>query len=254
VPNTWRVANSNDAVTLVPRMLGYCHVGHKAALRGEGQLELTRELGALLRVSVQGVGNGEWEGGGGERACSVDGCVGEGVRCAALCSAAIRIDSCGSQLPAGLVLLGCAAHTWPRCPARPTSAGNSSRGLGEGVEMANVALAAAVNLPALTEQLLARQEEEAAAAGDAGVSDSLLQQSKPALVSAAAAIANAASALAGAAAREEGTSVDDKEGAAAAAASAAAAAAAIAQAPTAAEVASLLEEEVRAMSALLDGR
>lgn len=26
VPNTWRVANSNDAVASVPRMLGYCHV------------------------------------------------------------------------------------------------------------------------------------------------------------------------------------------------------------------------------------
>lgn len=26
VPNAWRVTNSNDAVTLVPRMLGYCHV------------------------------------------------------------------------------------------------------------------------------------------------------------------------------------------------------------------------------------
>ena len=43
VPNTWRVANSNDAVTLVPRMLGYCHVGHKAQLGTDGQLELTRE-------------------------------------------------------------------------------------------------------------------------------------------------------------------------------------------------------------------
>ncbi len=26
VPNTWRVANTNDAVASVPRMLGYCHV------------------------------------------------------------------------------------------------------------------------------------------------------------------------------------------------------------------------------------
>ena len=43
VPNAWRVANSNDAVTLLPRLCGYCHVGHKAQLRAEGRVELTRK-------------------------------------------------------------------------------------------------------------------------------------------------------------------------------------------------------------------
>ena len=43
VPNAWRVANSNNAVTLVPRLCGYCHVGHKAQLRAEGRVELTRK-------------------------------------------------------------------------------------------------------------------------------------------------------------------------------------------------------------------
>jgi hypothetical protein len=43
VPNTWRVANSKDAVALVPRMLGYCHVGHKAQLGADGQLDVMRE-------------------------------------------------------------------------------------------------------------------------------------------------------------------------------------------------------------------
>lgn len=47
VPNAWRIVNSNDAVTLVPRMLGYCHIGHKAELRSEGQLELSRESAQL---------------------------------------------------------------------------------------------------------------------------------------------------------------------------------------------------------------
>ena len=36
VPNAWRVVNSNDAVTLVPRMLGYCHIGHKVELTADG--------------------------------------------------------------------------------------------------------------------------------------------------------------------------------------------------------------------------
>ncbi|PRW20266.1 alpha beta-hydrolase isoform A [Chlorella sorokiniana] len=160
VPNTWRVANTNDAVASVPRMLGYCHVGHKAELSGEGQLELTR---------------------------------------------------------------------------------NSSRTLGEGAEMADVALAAVVNLPALTEQLLAAE--------GGGQGDSAAQAAKPALLSAAAALASAASALAGA-------GKEQAAGAAAALAEeagSAAAAAAAADVPSAKDVQALLEEEINAMNRLLDG-
>jgi nuclear pore complex protein Nup85 len=38
VPNTWRVINNNDAVTLVPRLLGYSHVGHSVKLTPEGDV------------------------------------------------------------------------------------------------------------------------------------------------------------------------------------------------------------------------
>ncbi|EFN50817.1 hypothetical protein CHLNCDRAFT_141758 [Chlorella variabilis] len=176
VPNTWRVANSNDAVALVPRMLGYCHVGHRALLGPDGQVELTR---------------------------------------------------------------------------------NSSQSLGEGAEMADVALAAAVNLPMLTEQLLAKQEEAAVASGDEQsiATADMLQQSKPVLVSAATAVAAAASALAGTGQQQDGEAQPGSKAAAAAAvvSSAAATAAAVAAAPSVRDVASLLEEEIRAMSALLDG-
>ncbi|KAI7836015.1 hypothetical protein COHA_010099 [Chlorella ohadii] len=161
VPNTWRVANTNDAVASVPRMLGYCHVGHKAELSGEGQLELTR---------------------------------------------------------------------------------NSSRTLGEGAEMGDIALAAVVNLPALTEKLLA-------ADGSSGAGDSAAQAAKPALLSAAAALASAASTLAG-------SGKEQAAGAAAelaAEAGAAAAAAGAADVPSAADVQALLEDEINAMNRLLDG-
>ena len=35
LPCTWRVTNQGDAVTLVPRLLGYCHVGHKVVLSND---------------------------------------------------------------------------------------------------------------------------------------------------------------------------------------------------------------------------
>lgn len=38
VPNAWRVVNNNDAVALVPRMLGYAHVGHLVKLTSEGDV------------------------------------------------------------------------------------------------------------------------------------------------------------------------------------------------------------------------
>lgn len=135
VPNAWRVANANDAVTLVPRMLGYCHIGHKAVLGADGLLELSR---------------------------------------------------------------------------------NSSSALGEGADMANVALAAAVNLPKLAEQLLAKQGDDS---------------NNAALLSAAAAVASAASALAAARQQVE----DDGE------------------VHTPEEVQAMLEEEIQAMQRLLDG-
>ena len=53
VPGAWRVANSNDAVTLVPRLCGYCHVGHKAQLGAEGRVELTSE--ALCPLDVPAI-------------------------------------------------------------------------------------------------------------------------------------------------------------------------------------------------------
>jgi hypothetical protein len=38
VPNAWRVVNNNDAVALVPRLLGYAHVGHLVRLTPEGDV------------------------------------------------------------------------------------------------------------------------------------------------------------------------------------------------------------------------
>lgn len=108
--------------------------------------------------------------------------------------------------------------------------------------MADVALAAVVNLPALAEQLLA---DEASEQGG-----SAAQAAKPALLSAAAALASAASALAG-------SGKEQAAGAAAALAKeagAAAAAAGAADVPSAADVQALLEEEINAMNRLLDGR
>lgn len=208
VPNAWRVANSNDAVTLVPRMLGYCHVGHRAQLEADGGLQLLR---------------------------------------------------------------------------------NSSQAVGEGADMGEVALAAAVNLPMLTEQLLAKQEELAAAAAAAGSQDGgdgsssdgsgtsnsssgsssgggsgsvsdMLQQNKPMLMSAAGAVAAAATAMAGAGqqAPPGGSSTGVAGGSAKPAAAAAGEAVAVGAAVASTfegvlDVQTLLEEEIRAMSCLLDG-
>lgn len=43
VPNTWRIVNGNDAVTAVPRLLGYCHVGHAVYLRPDGSIDIQRD-------------------------------------------------------------------------------------------------------------------------------------------------------------------------------------------------------------------
>lgn len=124
--------------------------------------------------------------------------------------------------------------------------------------MADVALAAAVNLPALTETLLARQEEAAAGAdGQQSSAAAAAQQAKPALLSAAALVASAASALAGAAAaQQDGEAAPAAESAAVAsqAAAVAQAAASSAAVPSARDVQQLLEDEINAMNCLLDGR
>jgi hypothetical protein len=51
VPNCWRVVNNNDAVTSVPRLLGYSHVGHCVTVTPEGKL-------SKVLHSIQKVGEG----------------------------------------------------------------------------------------------------------------------------------------------------------------------------------------------------
>jgi hypothetical protein len=43
VPDTWRIVNGNDAVTAVPRLLGYCHVGHAVYLRPDGSIDIQKD-------------------------------------------------------------------------------------------------------------------------------------------------------------------------------------------------------------------
>ncbi|KAG2428849.1 hypothetical protein HYH02_014261 [Chlamydomonas schloesseri] len=38
VPDTWRITNTNDIVPSVPRLMGYCHVGHAVRLGADGRL------------------------------------------------------------------------------------------------------------------------------------------------------------------------------------------------------------------------
>lgn len=40
VPCAWRVVNNNDAVALVPRLMGYAHVGNKVQLTPEGEVKV----------------------------------------------------------------------------------------------------------------------------------------------------------------------------------------------------------------------
>ena len=219
VPNAWRVANCNDAVTLVPRLCGYCHVGHKAQLGAEGRVELTSEQAA------------SW-----------------------------------IELPSGLPA-GFGAPLSPHFPAARLLpvAGNSSQVLGEGTAAAEMALAAAVNLPKLTEQLLAQEALKGSGSGNDGSANvvssgsSMLQQNKSSLLSAAAAVAAAATAFADAVQQQQQQLQEGQPGsssssiAGSGAASSAVAAAGVA--PTSAQdVQALLEEEVNAMNCLLDGR
>ena len=43
VPNAWRVVNNNDAVALVPRLMGYSHVGRMVRLTPEGKVYVNEE-------------------------------------------------------------------------------------------------------------------------------------------------------------------------------------------------------------------
>ena len=43
VPNAWRVVNGNDAVVTVPRLLGYCHVGHAVRVSVTGEVDIQSE-------------------------------------------------------------------------------------------------------------------------------------------------------------------------------------------------------------------
>lgn len=199
----------------------HSQVGHKAELSGEGQLELTREW--------------HW-----------------GAARAGLLLVDLSLLICCRAVQPGSTASAAGAWCWTATSRAPDAfvqlpptcgAGNSSRTLGEGAEMGDIALAAVVNLPALTEKLLA-------ADGSGGAGDSAAQAAKPALLSAAAALASAASALAG-------SGKEQAAGAAAelaAEAGAAAAAAGAADVPSAADVQALLEEEINAMNRLLDGR
>jgi hypothetical protein len=138
-------------------------------------------------------------------------------------------------------------------------AGNSSQALGEGTAMAEMALAAAVNLPKLTEQLLAQDAETGSSSDDnngsangGSSSSSMLQQNKSSLLSAAAAVAAAATAFAGAIQQQQEGQPGSSSTSSGAGSSAVAAAGV---APTSArDVQALLEEEVNAMNCLLDGR
>ena len=68
VPNCWRVVNNNDAVALVPRLIGYAHVGHLVRLTPEGDVvvelhsaQSTGE-GADIAELAAAVVSGRWSG------------------------------------------------------------------------------------------------------------------------------------------------------------------------------------------------
>lgn len=118
---------------------------------------------------------------------------------------------------------------------------NSSRALGEGAEMAQVAAAAMANLPALAAQVLdavdgSSSEDEGAAATKAQAQQQL-GGGGLALPSAAAVLAAAATALGGAAAAAGPAAEGEGAGS-----------------TVPAELQRLLEDEIEAMSCLMDGR
>lgn len=42
VPNAWRIVNRRDAVVTVPRLVGYCHVGHAVIMGGDKGMEVQK--------------------------------------------------------------------------------------------------------------------------------------------------------------------------------------------------------------------
>lgn len=48
VPDAWRIVNRNDAVCSVPRLMGYCHVGHAVKLKDEGTVEVQLDTSDVL--------------------------------------------------------------------------------------------------------------------------------------------------------------------------------------------------------------
>ncbi|KXZ45677.1 hypothetical protein GPECTOR_52g74 [Gonium pectorale] len=54
VPDTWRVTNANDIIPSVPRLMGYCHVGHAVRLGADGQLRVGRSSAESTDVFGEG--------------------------------------------------------------------------------------------------------------------------------------------------------------------------------------------------------
>ena len=139
-------------------------------------------------------------------------------------------------------------------------AGNSSRGLAEGAAVAEVALAAAVNLPALAEQMLAKQEAQGGSehSGTANAAPQQQQQQsvqKSAILSAASVVAAAAGKLAEAMQQQQQQpEAGQSDAMSSNGNSSDAATAAAAVGPSASEVQVMLEEEMQALDRLLDGR
>ncbi|GLC42478.1 hypothetical protein PLESTB_001102700 [Pleodorina starrii] len=54
VPDAWRVSNINDIIPSVPRLMGYCHVGHAVRLGAEGSLRIGRSTAESTDVFGEG--------------------------------------------------------------------------------------------------------------------------------------------------------------------------------------------------------
>lgn len=54
VPDTWRITNANDIIPSVPRLMGYCHVGHAVRLGEGGRLRVGRSSAESTDVFGEG--------------------------------------------------------------------------------------------------------------------------------------------------------------------------------------------------------
>ncbi|PNW87796.1 hypothetical protein CHLRE_01g002400v5 [Chlamydomonas reinhardtii] len=61
VPDTWRITNANDIVPSVPRLMGYCHVGHAVRLGADGVLRVGRSTAEGVSTDVFGEGKAGME-------------------------------------------------------------------------------------------------------------------------------------------------------------------------------------------------